>query len=182
MAPILPFSSEKLWAMLNIESPLTWDSAAQTSLPAGHVLNNTEIIFKKIEDDVIDREVEKLSKIDKPETKAKAKGSQSIDFELFKKVQLKTGRIQSAERVQGADKLLKLQVQLGDESRQIVAGIAQSYSPEELTGKTVIVVANLKPAKIRGIESQGMLLAVKSKTGFSLLTPDSEVEAGLPVE
>lgn len=182
MAPILPFSSEKLWKMLNIQEPLTWAMVRETSLKTGHSLNPAEILFQKIEDDVIEKEIEKLSHVEKPEPKSKPVEMTLIDFNDFKKVQLRTAKVQSAEKVKGADKLLKLQVRVGGETRQIVAGVAESYSPENIEGKTVIIVANLKPAKIRGVESQGMLLAVKSGKQYSLLTPDREVDSGIPVE
>jgi len=101
-----------------------------------------------------------------------------IDFEEFGKIQLKTAKIIEAERVDKADKLLKIQINLGEEKRQIVAGIAQHYTPDELIGKTVIVVINLKSAKIRGIKSNGMLLAAKHKDTLVLLTTDKEITPG----
>jgi methionyl-tRNA synthetase len=99
-----------------------------------------------------------------------------ITIDDFKKVELKTAKILSAEKVEGADKLLKMQIQLGDETRQLVAGIAQHYDPQELAGKTIVIVANLQPAKIRGVESQGMLLAVTDGDNLSLITADKPVE------
>jgi methionyl-tRNA synthetase len=87
----------------------------------------------------------------------------------------------SAERVAGADKLLRLRIDLGDEQRQIVAGVAQHYTPEALVGKQIVVVANLKPARIRGVDSQGMLLAAHGKEGLRVVTVDGEVEPGSKV-
>lgn len=104
-----------------------------------------------------------------------------IEFSDFAKVVLKTGRVVSAERVAGAEKLVKMQVDTGDEKRQLVAGIARDYLPEKLVGKTIIVAANLKPKKVFGIESQGMLLAVEDEKGISLLTTDRETKPGLRV-
>jgi methionine--tRNA ligase beta chain len=110
-------------------------------------------------------------------------GSAMISFDEWKKAELKTAVILEAEDIEGRDKLYKLKISLGDEERTLVAGIKPAYSKEELKGKTIIVVANLEPAKISGTESQGMLLAVKSKSGdYTLITTDSEAEAGTKVE
>jgi methionyl-tRNA synthetase len=87
-----------------------------------------------------------------------------------------------AEKVKGADKLLKLRIKIGDESRQIVAGIAKHYAPEQLIGKKIVVVANLKPAKLRGIESQGMLLAASNAEKLTLITVDEDIESGAKVK
>ena len=104
----------------------------------------------------------------------------SID-DVFK-VELKVAKILEAEKVEGADKLLKLQIDLGSEQRQIIAGIALQYQPKELVGKQIVVVANLKPATIRGVESNGMLLAASGEDGPIILTPSSEVPLGSPVK
>ncbi len=104
-----------------------------------------------------------------------------ISFEEFGKMQLKTATVIAAEKVEGADKLLKLQIDLGDEKRQIVAGIAQYYTAEEMIGKTLVVVCNLKPAKIRGIESNGMLLAAQSGKDLVLLATDKDIPPGADV-
>lgn len=101
-----------------------------------------------------------------------------ISIDEFFKAKLKTAKVLEAERVQGADKLLKLQIALGEEKRQIVAGIAQYYTPEQIIGKNIVVVSNLKPAKIRGIESNGMLLAAKEGKSLKLITIDGEIAAG----
>jgi methionyl-tRNA synthetase len=105
-----------------------------------------------------------------------------IDIEMFKKVEIRTGVVLEAEKLKGADKLLKLVVDLGSEKRQIVAGVAESYPPDTVVGKTVIVAANLKPAKIRGVESQGMILAAETGKGYTLLTTDEEAAPGALVE
>ena len=105
-----------------------------------------------------------------------------ISIDDFAKVELKTAEILEVEKVEGADKLLKLQIKVGEENRQIVAGIAEHYSPEELVGKKIVVVANLKPAVIRGVESNGMLLAVSTKDSVTLVTPeDTDVPSGLRI-
>ena len=104
-----------------------------------------------------------------------------IDIKYFSKVKLKVAKILEAERVPETDKLMRLKIDLGDEQRTLVAGIALSYSETDLPGKSIIVVANLKPAKLRGITSQGMLLAARDENGLSLLTVDSSVEPGSSV-
>jgi methionyl-tRNA synthetase len=105
-----------------------------------------------------------------------------ISIDDFAKVELKTAKVLEVEKVEGADKLLRLQIKIGEENRQIVAGIAEHYSPEELVGKKIVVVANLKPAVIRGVESNGMLLAVSTNDSVVLVTPeDTDVPSGLKV-
>jgi methionyl-tRNA synthetase len=106
------------------------------------------------------------------------RGVAKIGFDEFGKVELKTARVLSAEKVEGTDKLLKLQIDVGGEQRQIVAGIAQSYEPEALPGRTIVVVANLQPAKIRKVESNGMLLAATSGDTLRLITVDGEIPSG----
>ena len=104
-----------------------------------------------------------------------------ITIDEFAKIELRVAKVLAAEPVQGADRLLKLQVDLGSSQRQIVAGIAQHYKPEELVGKSIVVVANLKPAKLRGELSEGMLLAASDGDGLSLLTVDGERAPGAEV-
>jgi methionyl-tRNA synthetase len=104
-----------------------------------------------------------------------------IDLDTFGQVKLKTAKVLSAAPVEGARKLLRLDVELGAERRQIVAGIAQSYTPEQLVGKTIVVVANLKPAVLRGVESQGMLLAATTPAGHRLVTVDGDVPSGAEI-
>jgi methionyl-tRNA synthetase len=129
----------------------------------------------------------------KPEPKKKSKNKKKdknkkessisgvITIDQFFQTKLKTAKVLDAEKVEGTTKLLKLQIEVGEEKRQLVAGIADSYTPEELIGKTVVIVANLKPAKIRGVESQGMLLAAKSKDGLTIITTEKECGSGLSV-
>ncbi len=104
-----------------------------------------------------------------------------ITIDDFKKVELKVAKVISAERVEGSDKLLKLQVDLGEEKRQIIAGIGKAYEPENLVGKEIIVVANLEPRLLMGLESQGMVLAANSESGPVLLIPDKEVPSGIGI-
>jgi len=104
-----------------------------------------------------------------------------ISLDRFLSVDLRVARVQSAERVAGTDRLLKLQIDLGSEQRQIVAGIATSYQPEELVGRKIVVVANLQPARVRGVESQGMLLAADGGEGPVVATFDQDVVPGTRV-
>ena len=112
--------------------------------------------------------------MEKPETPL-------IDFAEFQKMDLRTAEILSAERVEGAKKLMRMEIDVGEERRQIVAGIAEQYAPETLIGKRIVVVANLKPAKIRGVESQGMLLAAEEGDALSLVTLDRAIGLGAKV-
>ena len=108
---------------------------------------------------------------------------QEITIEDFAKVKFRVARIVEAETIEGADKLYKLQVMIGEEKRQIVSGIRNNYTPEDLIGRQIVVVTNLKPAKLRGVESNGMLLAATDETGGAiLLQPDKEAPDGAPVK
>lgn len=106
---------------------------------------------------------------------------EKIGFEEFKKVELKVAKILEAERVEGTDKLMRLQIDLGSEKRQIVAGIAEAYNAEDLPGRCIAVVANLQPATIRGVKSDGMLLAANIGGKPELITFEKEVEPGTPI-
>jgi methionyl-tRNA synthetase len=166
--PVIPESSEKLWKMLGNMSKInmiSWDKIKTVS-PAGQTLNNPKILFKRIEDDTIKEEIEKLHKQAEAKKKSDKKTDgvlEAITIDDFKKISLSVGKIISAESVEKSKKLLKLNVSTGGEKRQIVAGIAEFYKPEALINKKVVVVANLKPAKIFGIKSDGMLLAARNK-------------------
>ncbi len=101
-----------------------------------------------------------------------------INIDDFKKVELKVAKILEAERVEGSEKLIKLQLELGDEKRQVLGGIGKYYTPEELVGRQIIIVANLEPRQMMGLESNGMLLAASDESGISLLMPDKEISSG----
>jgi methionine--tRNA ligase beta chain len=101
-----------------------------------------------------------------------------ITFDDFKEIDLRVAKVLEAEKVENSEKLLKLKLSLGEEEKQIVAGIGKSYDPETLIGKNIIIVANLEPRKLLGIESQGMLLAASDEEGISLLQPDKEIISG----
>jgi methionyl-tRNA synthetase len=182
--PVLPFSARKIWKMLNLNDDIVklgWDSAYQLSLKPGHQLGEPEILFRKIEDSEIEEEIKKLKIASGEITEEKIEFKPQITIEEFQKIDLRVADVVECERVKNSEKLLKLKVKIGNEERQIVAGIGKHYSPEELVGKKVIVVANLKPAKLMGIESQGMLLAAVKDEKLTLITTLGEIESGSQV-
>ncbi len=130
----------------------------------------------------LEKKMEKTEEQQKPAPKPESAGPELIGIEDFMKVDLRVGRIVAAERVVKSEKLVKLQVDIGTETRQVVAGIGKSYTPEELTGKTVAIVANLKPAKLMGIESQGMLLAASSGDMLAVATFDRQTNPGSKIK
>ena len=158
--PFMPFTSEKLLKMFNTEKK-NWDVISGILIPAKHQINPAELLFQKIEDEQIDAQIQKLenTKINNKKTNPNANPMKDeINFEDFTKIDLRTATILEAEKVEKADKLLKLKVDTGIDVRTVVSGIAESFSPEEIIGKQVMILLNLAPRKIRGIESQGMLL------------------------
>lgn len=174
--PVIPFSSEKIFKMLNSKS-VDWTDAGLENMKPGHSLNQPEILFTKIDDKEIENEINKLP------AEISSEPVDEITYDEFKKIDLKVAKITSAEKVEKSDKLLKLQVSLGNTKRQIVAGIAQSYEPESLINKKVIIVANLKPAKLFGVESQGMILAVEDADGkLNVLETGVKVKEGTKVQ
>jgi len=182
--PVLPFSARKIWKMLNLNDDIVksgWDSAYQLSLKPGHQLGEPEILFRKIEDSEIEEEIKKLKIASGEITEEKIEFKPQITIEEFQKIDIRVADVVECERVKNSEKLLKLKVKIGNEERQIVAGIGKHYSPEELVGKKVIVVANLKPAKLMGIESQGMLLAAVKDEKLTLITTLGEIESGSQV-
>ena len=177
--PVIPNSSEKLFKMINSKA-VKWDDCGQDNLPDGHQLGKAEILFEKIEDEMIEKQINQLGH---DEDKPKKEDEGLISYDDFMKVQLKVGEVIEAEKIEKSEKLLKLQVKIGDAQKQIIAGIAKSYQPEEIKGKKIVVVANLKPAKLMGHESQGMVLAVEDKEGkLQILSVDDSVNNGSRVK
>jgi len=177
--PVLPFSSEKLFKMLN-SKPVEWKESGKSYLKEGHQINSAEILFPKIEDEVIE---EQITKLGNPESDVNKKQEELISYDDFMKTKLKVAEILSAEKIAKSKKLMKLKVMLDDGERQLVAGIAEHYNPEDLVGKKVIVVANLQPAKLMGEESNGMILAVdKELGGLQVLLVDNSVKNGTRVK
>ncbi|WP_374329353.1 methionine--tRNA ligase [Soonwooa sp.] len=184
--PFMPFSSEKLLNMFNVQK-MNWNDVenAKVLIESGHKINEASLLFSKIEDDVIEAQIQKLenTKQNNKKTNPNAKPmKEEISFDDFSKIDLRIGTILEAEKVEKADKLLKFKVDTGIDVRTVVSGIAESFSPEELIGKQVMVLVNLAPRKIRGIESQGMLLLTSKPDGkLSFVTPDDSVENGIDV-
>ena len=184
--PFMPFSSEKLLKMFNVQQ-MNWRDIENSKIliESGHQINEASLLFSKIEDDVIDAQIQKLenTKLNNKKTNPNAKPMKDeISFDDFSKVDLRIGTILEAEKAEKADKLLKFKVDTGIDVRTVVSGIAESFSPEELIGKQVMVLVNLAPRKIRGIESQGMLLLTSKPDGkLSFVTPDDSVENGIDV-
>jgi len=181
----MPFSSEKILKMLNLEKEideLEWEDFIRDKIKPGHQLGKAVILFRKIEDKAIDSELEKLKGIlAMTEKKEEKQQKKEIDFEEFQGVDLRIAEVLHAERVPKTDKLMKLEVNDGEGRRQILAGIAEHYTPESLIGKKIVLVANLKPAKIRGIQSNGMLLAAVSGNNLSLVVPEKDISSGSKV-
>ena len=174
-SPVLPFSAEKLFVMLN-SKPVDWKDCGKPQLKEGHQLNQSEILFPKIEDEKIEAQVSKLP-ASVPEK------VELITYDDFMKIQLRTAEVIEAEKVPKSEKLLKLKVRLENEERQVVAGIAKSYEPEKLIGKKVVIVANLQPAKLMGLESNGMILAAEnSEGGLQVLSLPDNVNSGTRVK
>ena len=183
--PFLPFSSEKLRNMINMPD-LKWDNLGQTDLlAAGHELNKPELLFEKIEDEVVEAQIKKLEETKKANEAANYKAAPiraDVDIEEFSKMDLRVGTVLECEKVPKADKLLRFLIDDGLEKRQILSGIAKYYKPEELLGKQVVFIANLPARKLRGLDSQGMILsAVNNDGSLSVITVDRPVKPGSEV-
>ncbi len=180
--PFLPFTSRKLKEMLNL-SDFTWQQSGSSSiLKENHVLGEPKLLFEKIEDEVIAKQIKKLNdKKNAMELSALPvePAKPEVSFEDFSKMDIRIGKIVKAERVEKSKKLLKLQVDTGIDVRTVMSGIAEYFSPEEMLGKQVTILVNLAPRKIMGVESQGMILMAADKDGaLRLLQPSEVVSAG----
>ncbi len=192
--PFLPFTAKKMLHMMKVvDKMLEWKNAGSIRLlSVGYSLRPPEILFRKIDDKEIETQIQKLkSGLVKPEntdTKANEQAiatansqqlKSQIQYDDFAKLDLRVGKILEATKVEKADKLLKLEIDLGFEKRTIVSGIALHFKPEEIVGKQVVVVANLAPRKMRGIESNGMILMAENAAGkLVFVNPDEDTEAG----
>lgn len=180
MSPIIPFSSEKVFRMLNAKG-CKWEEVSGENLAEGHQLGTPEILFTKIEDEKIEEQVNKLGVVEGT-VKEEAEKFELITYDDFAKVKLRVAEILEAENVPKSKKLVKLKARIKGETRQILAGIAEHYKPEDLIGKKVIIVANLQPAKLMGNESQGMVLAVTDENGkVTVLETGKEILPGTEV-
>jgi methionyl-tRNA synthetase len=178
LSPVIPFTSEKIFRLLNIEDDelKKWEGCEEPKLKAGHKINQPEIIFTKIEDKTIEPYLKSQERKEQPESENK---ENKINIDEFKKVEIRVAKILEAENVPKSKKLLKLKVDLGFEKRQVIAGIAEFYKPEEIIGKKVLVVSNLKEAKLMNEISQGMILAVEDENkNLQLVTVDDNLPLG----
>ncbi|MCP4400244.1 MAG: methionine--tRNA ligase [bacterium] len=187
-APFLPFTAQRSWEILGLEGSVhdrAWEDVGSFSFEAGHpIAEKWGVLVKKIDDKVIQQEKEKLQKVledQAPQEEPKIEHpavKEIIDIDDFAKVDLRAGKILEAEKVKKSKKLVKMRVDIGSEERTILAGISQHYEPEQLVGKTVIVVVNLKSAKLMGHESQGMVLAGVYGDGLCVSAFDKELPPG----
>ena len=192
--PFMPETPEKIWAQLGLSKgdATSWESAKKWGeYPDGVTVNKGESLFPRID---LEKEMKELEEIEKKEKKEREKQQKPpkktgatdkkelITIEDFTKIDLRVGKVLEAEKVEKADKLLKLKLEVGEETRQVVAGIAKHYDPQDIIGKYVIVVANLKPVKLRGIESQGMILAASNDKNLVLATVDNIIDSGAMVK
>lgn len=189
-APFLPFSSDKLIKMLSLsKDTLKWENIGKEDLiPNGHTIGEAALLFNKVEDEAIDRQMdrlqasrelnERLSKEVNPPTVI-APQKEECTFEDFGKMDIRSATVLEAERVPKTDKLLKLKIDTGIDIRVIVSGIAQHYSPEQMIGKQICILANLAPRTIKGIESKGMILMAKEEDGkMRIVSPEENVING----
>jgi methionyl-tRNA synthetase len=179
-APFLPFTSAKLRKMLNLQElrNRSWNDvgSTKTALEAGHVIGKAELLFSKIEDKEIQVQIDKLQASKASAAKPAAVPlKETISFEDFTKLDIRIGTILEAEKIPKTKKLLKLKVDVGIDVRTIVSGIAESFSAEDVIGQKVTVLVNLAPRKLRGVESQGMILMSDTSDGrLSFIEPDSD--------
>lgn len=182
LEPVVPRIAKSIWKMLNLEgTPMLagWNTAGELSLAGGHRLNKSEILVAKIDDKRIEDVMGALLRVQAASSGKTAEFKHMISLDDFKKVDLRVAKIVSAEKVPKSEKLLKLQVEIGDQKRQVLAGIAQHYNPADLVGKSVVVVANLQAAKLMGQESQGMILAASNDEGqLHIVGPLGEISSG----
>ena len=176
--PLLPFTAQKMMDMLQLKA--TWEDviSEEPLLVPGHLLQKSQLLFEKIEEEAIEKQLQKLKNNlshENQKNKVEEAPKEMISFDDFTKMDLKTGTILEAEKMTKTKKLLVLKVDLGHEQRTIVSGIADSYQPEEVVGKKVTVLTNLQPRAIRGVESQGMLLMAEDQDGrLIFISPEDD--------
>ena len=197
--PFLPNTYENLCSQLGIrpsadQKQQLWGHAKWLTLPQNHTIQPASLLFQKIEDEVIEQQMQKLQQslvmnmptVEPASTPAQAEESTEVKAEIqyddFAKLDLRIANVLTCEKVEKADKLLKLTLEVGNEQRTVVSGIALHFSPEEVIGKQVLYLANLAPRKMRGIESQGMILMAEDATGkLHFMQPSSNINSGSPV-
>jgi len=185
LGPFLPFTVEKMKEFLNFSGG-GWEKIGQKDLlPAGHKINKSSLLFEKIEDEIIEKQVNKLIETRKTSenTTVVMEQKETISFDDFTKVDIRTATILEAEKVPKTGKLLKLKISTGLDERTLVAGIAEHFDPAEIIGKQISIVLNLQPRKIRGIESQGMILMAETGEGkLTFVSPTEKIPDGCTVK
>ena len=178
LGPFIPDTSEKILSYLNAPSlkDIQWESINENSIEEGRKMKKPEPLFQKLDIDEIKNKLQYLR-----EQKLRG-GEELISYDDFKKLDIKIALVEEVEKVSKADKLFKLTINLGLEKRTLVAGLAEHYKPEELKGKKIVVLTNLEPRKLRGITSQGMLLAAVEGEKVSILKPDKDISPGAKIE
>jgi methionyl-tRNA synthetase len=178
--PFLPFTAAKLSRILKIENKIDWKTVSQSSelIPEGHQIGEAELLFAKIEDEEIQKQIDKLeaTKVaNKADNKMSEPQKETIQYDDFAKIDLRVGTILEAEKMPKANKLLILKIDTGIDVRTIVSGIAESFSPEEIIGKRVTVLVNLAPRNLRGVDSEGMILMTTNSEGkLVFVNPDAD--------
>jgi len=177
--PFLPYTSRKIREALNLERT-SWSAPTEGNLlPSGHVIGNLPILFEKITDEIVEVQVARLHASNQEVVSEVKEMQDAVDFETFQKMDLRIARIIAAEKMPKTKKLLKLTVDTGVDQRTVVSGIAEHYSPEELIGKSVLLLANLAPRDIKGVQSQGMILMGEDAKGkLSILSPEKAMNPG----
>jgi methionyl-tRNA synthetase len=190
MEPFTPFAAARIREMLGIAEPLGWDRVMEYEPESGRGLGKVEVLVQTIDDEVVEEQVRRLEEKSaaaiakqKEEDDMAQKVEQKqgyVTFDEINKLRLKVAEVLECEKVEGADKLFVMQIDIGGEKRQIIAGIAPWYEAESLVGRKIVVVTNMQPAKIRGVESNGMLLAasVNDDEDVQLIIPDGDAPAG----
>jgi methionyl-tRNA synthetase len=182
--PFLPFTSIKLKGILNIENDLSWNDVSEKEilLPAGHQINKAELLFAKIEDQEIQAQLDKLQATktaNEQANKIVEPQKETIEFDDFTKLDMRVGTIVEAIKMPKTKKLLQLKVDVGIDVRTIVSGIAESFKPEDIIGQQVTVLCNLAPRKLRGVESQGMILMTDTPDGkLAFVEPAEKITNG----
>jgi len=179
--PFLPFTAEKLRNMLNIEK-IKWGDMGKSIIESGHIINKASLLFEKIEDEEIQKQLDKLEATKKSNLISNTKVSSQKDivsFEDFSKLDIRVGKIIDAEKVAKTKKLVKLTIDTGIDKRVVVSGISEYYSPKDIIGRQVSILVNLEPKMLKGIQSQGMILMAENADGaLSFVSPDKDIKVG----
>ena len=175
ISPVLPTSADRILKILNKDKKdIVWNNAGKICLNQNDELGENEILFPQIDDKQIQAQIN-------PTGMEEIQGDNLITIDDFSKVHLKVAEVIKCENVEKSKKLIKLRVKVGEKEKQIVAGIAEYYKPDDLIGKLIVIVDNLKPTKLMGIKSEGMLLAAKKGKALTLITVDNEINSGAEI-